>query len=261
MILWTIFAVWAFMTLCWFVSIYIKNVSFVDIIYSINFILIHTVYQILSPSQDFINYLLLFFTSLWAVRLATHIGIKNLGIGEEKRYQRFRENYGKDRYWWFSYFQVFLLQGAFLLIFASPIHISYYTNLTNNHILQPFILTLGSALFLTGFIYESIADWQLLKFKRSNTHDKFLQTGLWQFSRHPNYFGEILLWYGLGIISISKSPSLFTSLSLIGPIFLTYVISQLSGPKNHEAYMEREKPGYIAYQNNTPSIIPHFHKS
>ena len=260
MILWTIFAVWAFMTICWIVSIYIKNVSFVDTIYSINFLLIHAVYQLLAPTQDFINYLVLFFTALWAIRLSIHIGIKNIGIGEEKRYQRFRKKYGQERYWWFSYFQVFLLQGAFLLIFASPIHISYYLKITNTHMLQPYLLTIGSALFLTGFIYESIADWQLLKFKQNSTSEQFLQAGLWQYSRHPNYFGELLLWYGLAMISISKSPSLFSTLGIIGPIFLTFVISQLSGPKNHEPYMEKEKPGYIAYQQNTPSIIPRFYK-
>ena len=258
MILWTITAVWVFMTACWLISTLIKNVSIVDTIYSINFIIIHAVYQYLAPSTDIISTLLLIFTTLWALRLAIHIGLKNHGMGEEKRYARFREKYGKSRYWWFSYFQVFLLQGAFLLIFASPIHINYYTVLQQTHPLQPLLLAVGISIFLFGFIYESIADLQLYRFKQSNDSTQFLQTGLWRYSRHPNYFGELTLWFGLAIITISKNPSLFSLISLIGPIFLSYVISQLSGPKNHEPYMEKEKPGFIAYQSNTPAIIPHF---
>lgn len=258
MLLWTIATVWLFMTLTWLYATAICNVSIVDTIYGINFILIHITYYYLSPNTDRISLLLFALTSLWAIRLSTHIGIKNYGLGEEKRYQRFREKYGKQRYWWFSYFQVFLLQGAFLLIFASPIHMSYQSPITQTSHLQTLMLAIGISIFLLGFIYESIADWQLRQFKKHSKPLEFLQTGLWKYSRHPNYFGEITLWFGIAIISFSKSPSLYGLLNFIGPLFLTYVIAYLSGPKNHEPYMEKEKPGYLKYQNDTPTIIPKF---
>lgn len=256
MILSAMLAVWLFMTIIWVISIIIKNVSIVDTIFSINYILIHLAY-LYHKTPDIIDACLFLATLIWAIRLSLHIGIKNIGLGEEKRYQRFRENYGKERYWWFSYFQVFILQGAFLLIFASPIHISYYTPLNNP--IYPLAI-IGFLLFLFGFLYETIADLQLYRFKQQNDHTAFLSSGLWRYSRHPNYFGELCLWFGLGLAAFAKAPSLFALISFIGPIFQTYVMSQLSGPKNHEPHMLKEKPGFKDYQDSTPTIIPNFLK-
>lgn len=255
MITYPIIGVWLFMTLIWLISIRIKNVSIVDTIFGLNYIIIHIAYLVQNPTLDITNITLFITTTLWAIRLSLHIGIKNAGMGEEKRYQRFRQNYGPKRYWWFSYFQVFILQGVFLLIFASPIHISYLTT-TQQPLLPLYLLGLG--LFTFGFFYEAIADIQLYRFKRTHSSKQFISTGLWRFSRHPNYFGELVLWFGMAGIAMSKSPTLFSTIALIGPIFQSYVMTQLSGPKNHEPHMVKEKPGFLEYQQHTPSLIPNF---
>ncbi|MCP8352467.1 DUF1295 domain-containing protein [Candidatus Synchoanobacter obligatus] len=256
MIEYAILFVWAWMSFFWIISTLIRNVSIVDTIYGLNFILIHVAYGLFAPNIDIISQILFATTSLWALRLSGYIGLKNYGIGEEKRYQRFREKYGKDRFWWFSYFQPFMIQGLFLLIFATPIHISYYQTIQFTHEIQYVLLALGCILFITGLIYESIADFQMYTFKKSHAHHEFLKTGLWQYSRHPNYFGEILLWFGMALIASSKALTAFSLIAFIGPMLLFYTLSELSGAKNHEPYLQQEKPGYLAHQANTPCIIP-----
>ena len=250
--------VWAFMTLQWIASIFLKNVSIVDTLFSINYLLILTTYFILSPVLDPFDHLFIILVTLWALRLSIHIGIKNHGIGEEPRYARFRQQYGQERYWWFSYFQVFILQGVFLLIFASPIHINFYTA-PQPWYGQEITTTLLTLLCITALAYEAIADFQLYRFKQTAKPKEVLTSGLWHYSRHPNYFGELALWYALASLAIAKSPSWFSLLSLIGPLFQTYVISELSGPKNHEPHMQDRK-GFTDYQSSTPAIIPNFFK-
>ncbi|MEC7030493.1 MAG: DUF1295 domain-containing protein [Pseudomonadota bacterium] len=250
--------VWGFMTLQWITSIFIRNVSIVDTLFSLNYVLIVSVYYFLSPSHDHFDQLFIIFVTIWALRLSIHIGVKNFGIGEEPRYQRFREYYGKHRYWWFSYFQVFLLQGVFLMIFASPIHVNFYQAPTTWYG-QELTTSILILLFVTAFCYEAIADFQLYRFKQTAQPKAILTTGLWYYSRHPNYFGELALWYVLALLAIAKSPSLFSLLSLIGPIFQTYVMAELSGPKNHEPHMQ-DRPGFKDYQASTPAIIPNFFK-
>ena len=139
-----------------------KDVSIVDTIYSLNFIGIAAAYQ--SQSEYTLTTTLLSLSvTLWALRLMLHLGYKNWEQPEDHRYQRFRKNYGAERYWWFSYLQVFMLQGLFVWIFALPIHVAYLN--TQTTLITP-LFYLGTALFTFGFLYESIADYQLVRFKK-----------------------------------------------------------------------------------------------
>lgn len=244
-------SVWTIMTLTWIVSVFKKDVSIVDTIYSLNFIGIAAAYQS-QAEYTLTTTLLSLSVTLWALRLMLHLGYKNWGQPEDHRYQRFRKNYGAERYWWFSYLQVFMLQGLFVWIFALPIHVAYLN--TQTTLITP-LFYLGEALFTFGFLYESIADYQLVRFKNKAPEKALLTSGLWKYSRHPNHFGEIVLWYGIATLSASQFNP-YAVLAYIGAIAIMFTLHYISGPVQQESRMEKNKDKFNDYRNNTPRIVP-----
>ncbi|MDC3181119.1 DUF1295 domain-containing protein [Gammaproteobacteria bacterium] len=243
--------VFSFMTLNWIISIPLKNTSIVDNIYSLNFIIIAMAYYYTTQQPSLSQSTILACTTIWAIRLSAHLFIKNFGKGEDHRYARFREMYGAERFWWFSYFQVFLLQSLFVWVFATPIHLSAYTA-------KPFLPTpyyIGLGLFAFGLLYESIADYQLYQFKKTATPDQLMMKGLWQYSRHPNHFGEIILWTGIATICIASTHTIGI-LAYISPIAITLTFIYLSGAVQQEPRMSKNKRNFSQYVTNTPNIIP-----
>ncbi len=244
-------SVWSLMTLTWLVSVPLKNTSIVDIIYSLNFILIGSAYYLTSkPSIS--QTTILICTSLWALRLCLHLFIKNFGKGEDHRYVRFRNNYGKERFWWFSYFQVFLLQSLFVWVFATPIHLNA---LLPSTALNTTIYGMGIAIFIFGFFYEAVADYQLYQFKKHALPDQLLTKGLWRYSRHPNHFGEIILWIGISTICLSQLYPLGL-LAYISPLAIALTFIYLSGSIQQEPRMSKRKRNFSDYIQTTPNIIP-----
>lgn len=246
---------WLFMSLIWVVSVIKKDVSIVDIAYAFNFIIIGWVYYLSLKQPSSYDSLFLSAINLWGIRLSLHIAYKNKGKGEDKRYMAFRKNYGPERYWWFSYFQVFLLQWFLAMIFAMPIHI-YFTQPNMPYDTKSMILVATFLVYVFGFFYESIADYQLLRFKTKNSSSSIMNKGLWRLSRHPNYFGEIILWYGLALTTIAHAPSAITLIALIGPLALNYTIVCISGPSMQTSNLKSTKPGYSEYMQKTPRIVP-----
>jgi len=160
--------------------------------------------------------------SLWACRLAIHIHLRNRHTGEDYRYKAWREQWGR----WFylrTFWQVFMLQGFLMLFVAAPIVIG---NINGEKSLN-WLDGAGLAIWLLGFFFESVGDWQLTRFKNNPANrGRVLQSGLWQYSRHPNYFGEVTLWWGLWLITL---PLPYGWAGIIGPITITFLILKVSG--------------------------------
>ena len=187
---------------------------------------------------------------LWGGRLGFYLFLRKLREKKEDwRYANWRKTWGK----WFllrSYLQVFLLQGFFMGIIALPL------------VQAPPMLTLnlqtlaGSLLFGCGLVYESVADYQLLRFKQNpDNRGRILQTGLWALSRHPNYFGEILVWWGLWLLLAHSG----NYLSIISPLCITWLLARVSGvPMLEHKY--RDNPEFQQYAQNTPSLFPNLKK-
>lgn len=187
--------------------------------------------------------------SVWAIRLAVHIGARRQVQGEDFRYARWRERWG--RHWVVrSFLQVFLLQGAILLVVALPVILVVGAPATPLGVLD----VLGAGLWLAGLGWESVADAQLARFRRESANrGRLLTTGLWRYSRHPNYFGEAVLWWGIGVIALAVPGGW---LGLLGPAVLTVLLVKVSGvPMLERGHLEL-RPGYGEYVATTNAFVP-----
>lgn len=197
---------------------------------------------------NFRQLLITLFTFLWGIRLALHIHNRSKNKAEDFRYANWRKQWGK----WFvlrSFFQVYLLQGAIMILVALPIIAVNYQST------KPFCLVdvLGILLWLIGFYFEVKADKQLVTFKNdAKNKGKILQSGLWKYSRHPNYFGEVILWWGIFCLAFSAG---WFWPAIISPVLITYLILKVSGvPMLEHKY--KNNPKYDEYILKTRAFWP-----
>lgn len=186
---------------------------------------------------------------LWGVRLALRIFLKNRGKPEDFRYRAWRESWGR----WFvvrSLFQVYLLQGLVIFIVASPLLLAISFPAQG----MPWALSIGIVLWCIGFFFEAVSDWQLDRFMRDPANKgKILMSGLWRYSRHPNYFGESLMWWALAIAASSLTGLWY--LGFASPFLITYLLLKVSGVPMLEKRWEGN-PEWEAYKARTSVFIP-----
>lgn len=241
-------------TLLWIWSVFIKNVSIVDIFWGLGFVVVNTFYVFMSGELNARKIVILTLVCIWGFRLAIYLAIRNIAKGEDFRYQEFRQNYGPKRYWWFSYFQTFLLQGILIMIISLPLLGINYNNSNGNLQILDY---LGIIIWLIGFTFETVGDFQLSNFKRdSKNKGKILHTGLWKYTRHPNYFGDSAVWWAYGIFSIASG----SYWQAIGAVIMTLLILKISGVSLLEKTLKETKPQYKEYIQKTSSFIPWFPK-
>jgi steroid 5-alpha reductase family enzyme len=234
----------------WIVSLLRRNVTVVDTLWGIGFVLIAwlTLYQVGEATGR--RWLLAGLTTVWGVRLTAHLTWRNRGKGEDPRYGKWRRAAG-GRFWWTSLFKVFLLQALFLWVIALSLQAGLI------HSGPPGLGWLdlaGGLVWLTGFGFEAVGDWQLARFKSDPAHrGRVMDRGLWRYTRHPNYFGECLIWWGLFIIALSHPWNAWT---VISPVTLTLVLLKMTGIPLTEASITETRPAYRAYQERTPAFIP-----
>lgn len=239
------------MTLLWPVSVLLRNASIVDPFWGLGFILtaVYSCFMFGIP-QGVFQWTVLVLLVLWGIRLSVYLFIRNLGKGEDPRYQAFRAKYGSERYWYVSLFQVFWLQGFIMWIVFLPVT-AVWMNFEVNF--ETWIAAFGFVFWVIGFVFEVIGDWQLWRFKRNPTNKgKILDTGLWAWTRHPNYFGESLIWWGMGFITASQG----FWFGLISPIVMTWLLEKISGVKMTEEKLVKEKRAYAEYIQRVPSFFP-----
>jgi steroid 5-alpha reductase family enzyme len=232
----------------WFaISVYKKRNDVADIAWGLGYIIICS-YLFITYSASSVLILLYALVIVWGLRLSLHIYARNKNKSEDFRYKSWREEWGKSFYLR-SYLQVFLLQGVFLLIIISPvIHAAGAESLRWN------IFTwLGLCCWIIGFYFQAAADWQLAAFKSDKKNKGLIiQTGLWKYSRHPNYFGEILMWWAIFMITIPFSNSYYF---IVSPLTITLLIVFVSGIP----MLEKKYKGNIAfedYKKRTSALIP-----
>lgn len=186
--------------------------------------------------------------TIWGLRLMLHIGWRNRGKPEDHRYKAWREEWG-DSFLVRTFLQVFLLQGLLLLVISLPVTWS----ITNQGPTLNILDAIGFCIWLFGFLFEAIGDFQLLKFKGTPANKgKIITSGLWRYTRHPNYFGEVTLWWGIFLISLSVPGSFWT---IIGPLTITYLILKVSGTPMLEKRFA-DHPEYADYIKNTSAFFP-----
>lgn len=190
--------------------------------------------------------------TLWGLRLCVHILIRNAGRGEDFRYRNWRETWGR----WFyvrSYLQIFMLQGFFMVVVAMPVIVTG----ANAGGSLGWLDALGCLVWLTGFGFEALGDYQLLRFmKDAANKGRVMRYGVWRYTRHPNYFGEALLWWGCFLIAASVPGGFW---ALVSPVVIAWLLLCVSGiPMLEAKYAGR--PEYQAYQKSTSAFFPWFPK-
>jgi len=242
----------AYMTLVFILALLKKNNGVVDIAWGLGFIMVSwTVF--LSNGQGHVRqWLALALVTVWGGRLAWHIFRRNRGKEEDFRYAAWRRQWGK----YFivrSFFQIFMLQGLLLLLVMAPLLLILGQEQPPLNLLDG----LGALVWLAGILFEAVGDRQLAAFIKEPAHRGQLMTGgLWAYTRHPNYFGEAALWWGMGIIALS-APSGW--LGLTGPLVITFLLLFVSGvPLLEKKYAGR--PDWEEYKKRTPIFFPWFPK-
>ena len=234
----------------WGVSLVLKNAGIVDIFWGPGFVLLGVVYARHRPRRTLRQGI--GWSWPWSpcgpCGLRSTSAFANAGAGEDFRYRKWREESGGN-FWWVSFFKVFLLQAVVLWIVSSPLLLAHLGGSRPIGIIGG----LGLVLWCCGFVYETVADWQLQRFKRNPANaGRVMRSGLWSLSRHPNYFGETVLWWGIALVTLPVGGWL----SLIGPIMTTYLLLKVSGVALLDSAMVERRPEYVDYIASTPAFVP-----
>ncbi len=240
-----------FASLGWLLSLRKNNVTHVDTMWSLFFVF-NGLYFYTAFAPSLRSCLIILLVLLWGVRLAIYLTYRNWGKPEDARYLKIRKN-NEPNFRYKSAYIIFGFQSILAWIVGSILFIA----IENNHPLT-WLDTLGFLVTLFGIVYESIADYQLMQFKNDiKNRGKLLQSGLWKLSRHPNYFGEILVWWGLFITTLTTG----IHFNLIAPLLMTFLILRFSGVTLLEANLTKKFKGYDTYQKKVNTIIPRFWKT
>lgn len=235
-------------SLLWFLlSLPLRRMDIADVAWGLGFILVIAL-LVLHGEPPLRAWAVFAPAILWGARLALHIGLRLRGKGEDFRYRHWREEWGR----WFlprSYAQVFLLQTAILAVVAAPLLVAGLSGAGA----PAWSLLAGGLVWLTGFVFQAVGDAQLARFRRCRAGSgEILDTGLWRYSRHPNYFGEILMWWGLWLMVL---PLPWGWLAVVSPLTVTGLLVRVSGVPMLEKRFEGHS-GWAAYKAVTPALVP-----
>jgi len=231
------------------VAVVKKNLSVIDTAWGLGFILMGLIGSFLGQWASSRELVVLGMVALWGIRLSLFIHSRNSGKGEDFRYANWRKDWGKNTNV-IAYFKVYWLQIFLMIIVGLPLFAAHES--TDSQL--NWINILGIVIWTIGLTWESVADYQKNIFKSiPGNHNKVFQGGVWAFSRHPNYFGEAFLWWGIALVSLDGN----NSWALIGPAFLTFLLWKVSGVPLVEQ-RHANNPEYQAYKARTPVLIPSF---
>jgi steroid 5-alpha reductase family enzyme len=240
------------MCIGWLISLVFHNVTIVDTLWGLGFVMVAWITFYSGDGYILRKGLMALLTTLWGLRLAGHLTWRNWGAGEDPRYGSWRKASGKQ-FWIVSLFKVFILQAVFLWVISFALQVGQIAPGPDH--LTGFDL-LGLLVWLLGFFFEAVGDFQLARFKADpGTRGKVMNQGLWKYSRHPNYFGESLIWWGIFLIALATPNSWWT---VISPLVITAVLLKMTGIPLTEKSISDRRPGYKDYIKQTNAFFPWF---
>ncbi len=234
----------------WVVSVRLRNASIVDIVWGAGFVLVAWVSYALGDGVASRKMLLAWMVTLWGGRLAVYLFIRNHGKGEDPRYVAMRNRRG-DKFARQSLWLVFGLQGVLMWIVSLPVQVGSVAD-------QPASLgpveIVGVILYTIGIYFESTGDFQLSQFKADPANaGQVMDQGLWRYTRHPNYFGDFCVWWGIWIVAAATGVGIY---AVVGPIVMTFFLLRVSGVAMLERSIGKRRPGYDEYVRTTNAFFP-----
>lgn len=256
--LYTSIFLFIYMNFAFIISLIRRDNGTADIFYGGGFIVVSLITYFLTSYKP-LSFILMLLIFVWGVRLAIRIALRNHGKPEDYRYKKYRNEWGRF-FILRSYLQIYLLQGIVIYLISFPI---IFLGIFGSFLFFLPLLVLGIFLWTLGFLFETFADLQLDKFiKKPNNKGQLLTGGLWKYSRHPNYFGESLMWWAIAIFTIGGIYYTFgirSLIVLISPVLITYTLLKYSGIPMLEK-KSQEKQGWKEYKRKTSAFIPWFPK-
>jgi len=233
----------------WSVSLLRRDASIVDIAWGAGFVLVAWVARWLGGSDAPHAWLLVAMVTVWGVRLAAYLAKRNLGKGEDFRYKAMRRKHG-ERFPLVSLYTVFGLQGALMFVVSLPVSLGQRDTDAG----AGFVALAGFVVWAIGLYFEVVGDAQLARFKRDPRNEGLvMDQGLWALTRHPNYFGDCLVWWGLAIVASAQGAGLW---AFLGALVMTVLLVRVSGAAMLDRLLAKRKPGYAEYMARTSGFIP-----
>jgi steroid 5-alpha reductase family enzyme len=234
----------------WLLSLALHDVSIVDVFWGLGFVLIAHAVRATAAGFGPRAWLVTGLVTLWGARLGAYLCWRNWGAGEDYRYQAMRRHYGQ-RFWLVSLAVVFALQGALMWVISLPVQLAIAT--PTPPVLGP-LDALGTALVLVGVGFEAVGDLQLARFKADPANrGRVMDRGLWRYTRHPNYFGDAVVWWGLFCFALTTPSHAWT---IVGPLVMTWLLTRISGVPLLERKLAKTRAGYPEYVARTSSFVP-----
>jgi len=192
-------------------------------------------------------------TVIWGVRLATHIALRSRGHGEDPRYEALLDKTSGNRTA-YAVRKIYLTQGAVMFFVSLPVQVAMFQPQGLGADGFGVLIWIGVAVWAIGMFFETVGDLQLTRFRNDpSSKGQVLDTGLWRYTRHPNYFGDACVWWGLSLITFSAWPGILTILS---PVFMTFLLAKGTGKPTLEKDMDKRRPGYTDYVRATSGFFP-----
>ncbi len=245
-------AILGLVTALWLLSLKLRDASIVDIFWGTGFAIAGWLYFALTPNAAPLRkWLICTLVTIWGLRLSLYIFRRNRGKPEDYRYAAWRNEHGNS-WWWRSFFQVFLLQGLLMWIISAPLLAAQLFAAAPELTWLDFT---AGVIWIVGFFFEAVGDWQLARFKADpENKGKLLTTGVWRYTRHPNYFGDAAQWWGYYLIAVAAGGWW----TIFSPVLMTWLIVKVSGVALLERGLRGSKPGYEEYVRRTNAFFPWF---
>ena len=246
----TLFVIQGIMFALWLISVRIKDSSIVDIFWGTGFAVVAGITWLLADGYPPRGSLLSLLTVAWGLRLSFFLGSRNLGNGEDYRYRDLRTRFG-ERWNTISLFVVFVTQGLLIWLISMPVQLPQQAALPDR---LTALDGIGVLFWCAGMFFEIVADRQLEDFKSDHANSRrVMDRGLWSWSRHPNYFGEFLIWWGIYCIGAATPVGRWL---IFSPLLMTFLLLRVSGVPLLEARMKKTRPGYASYKDRTSMFFP-----
>jgi steroid 5-alpha reductase family enzyme len=243
-------AVLALFVALWLVSVAVRDASIVDMVWGAGFVLVAWVAFFLGGGAEPRRMLMAAMVTVWGLRLSLYLTRRNLGKGEDYRYQAMRKQHG-TRFPLVSLWRVFILQAVVLWIVSLPVQAAQHE--TSPATLQ-WLDFAGLGVWSVGLFFEAVGDAQLARFKANpDSAGQVMDRGLWRYTRHPNYFGDFMVWWGIYLVALSTLTAWWT---FIGPALMSFFLMRVSGVPLLERSLRAKRPGYEAYIAKTSAFFP-----